>query len=51
VPGGEGGTYKIKCYVPSGPSTIIEVVTGGGASSSDGVTPEADPEADETPGS
>jgi hypothetical protein len=47
VPGGEGGTYKIKCYVPSGPSTIIEVVAGGGASSSEGVTPEPDPEAEE----
>ena len=49
VPGGEGGTYKIKCYVPTGPSTIIEIVAGGGAPSSNGVTPEPDPEADETP--
>lgn len=46
VPGGERGTYKIKCYVPAGPSTIIEIVAGGGAASSDGVTPEPDPEAD-----
>lgn len=28
VPAG-GGTQKIKCYVPAGPSTIIEVVAGG----------------------
>jgi hypothetical protein len=22
----EAGTYKIKCYVPGGPETVIEVV-------------------------
>jgi len=30
VPSG-GGTYKVKCYVPAGPSTIIEVVAGAAA--------------------
>jgi uncharacterized cupredoxin-like copper-binding protein len=28
VPDG-AGTHKVKCYVPAGPSTIIELVTGG----------------------
>ena len=28
VPDGDG-TYKLKCYVPSGPETIIELVVGG----------------------
>jgi len=31
---GEGGVTKIKCYVPGGVSTIIEVHAGGGLSSS-----------------
>ena len=35
VPSGDG-TYKLKCYVPAGPSTIIELVAGTG-----GTTPEA----------
>ena len=30
VPDGEG-TYQLKCYVPSGPTTIIELVAGAGA--------------------
>ena len=30
---GEGGTFKIKCYVPGGTSTIIEVRAGDGAAS------------------
>ena len=42
----DAGTYKIKCYVPSGDSTIIEIVAGGGSSEGEGVTPEADPEPD-----
>ena len=28
----EGGTFKMKCYVPAGPSTIIDVVAGDGTS-------------------
>lgn len=35
----EGGTYKIKCYVPGGVSTIIQVVAGEGQGSS--ATPSA----------
>ena len=36
VPGDANGTYKIKCYVPAGPSTIIDLVAGeGGAGASD----------------
>ena len=31
----DGGTFKIKCYVPGGASTIIEVRAGDGASASD----------------
>lgn len=40
VPGDENRIYKLKCYVPSGPATTIELVAGEGASR---VTPEADP--------
>ncbi|MBI5290050.1 MAG: hypothetical protein HY873_13835 [Chloroflexi bacterium] len=37
VPGDANATYKLKCYVPAGPSTIIELVAGeGGATSTDG---------------
>jgi len=31
----EPGTHKIKCYVPGGPNTIIEVVAGSGAAPTD----------------
>ena len=34
----DGGTFKIKCYVPGGASTIIEVRAGDGASASGGPT-------------
>lgn len=40
---GEGGTFKIKCYVPGGTSTIIEVRAGGGAPASDGAEESASP--------
>lgn len=30
VPDDESGTYKLKCYVPGGTTTIIELVAGGG---------------------
>ena len=33
VPSDENGTYKVKCYVPAGPSTIIELVAGSGGAS------------------
>jgi plastocyanin len=48
VPGDANGTYKLKCYVPSGPSTIIELVAGGGGAG-DSMTPEADPGASPDP--
>jgi uncharacterized cupredoxin-like copper-binding protein len=47
----DGGTYKIKCYVPGGVSTIIEVRAGeGGASSSPAASssPSAQAAADAT---
>lgn len=31
VPDAATGTYKVKCYVPTGPSTIIDLVAGGGS--------------------
>jgi uncharacterized cupredoxin-like copper-binding protein len=37
----EGGTYKIKCYVAGGVSTIIEVRAGEGGSSATGTGPAA----------
>jgi plastocyanin len=40
VPGGDG-TYKLKCYVPAGPSTIIELVAGIGGTAGG---PTAEPE-------
>ncbi len=39
-----GGTFKIKCYVPAGTSTIIEIVAGEGAA------PESTISADDEPG-
>lgn len=38
VPSGDGA-YKLKCYVPAGPSTIIELVAGTGGTGD--TTPEA----------
>jgi uncharacterized cupredoxin-like copper-binding protein len=32
----EGGTFKIKCYIPGGTSTIIEVRAGGGGAQTEG---------------
>ncbi len=43
VPGAASGTYKLKCYVPGGVSTVIELVAGGGGPAA-GATPEADPD-------
>lgn len=41
VPGGVG-THKMKCYVPAGPSTIIELVAGGASTTgSAGAAPSA----------
>jgi uncharacterized cupredoxin-like copper-binding protein len=40
---GEGGTFKIKCYVPGGASTIIEVRAGEGAAASDAPGGSASP--------
>lgn len=48
VPDDENGTYKLKCYVPAGPSTIIELVAGSGSTGSD-VTPKADPDPEADP--
>jgi plastocyanin len=36
VPDAAAGTYKLKCYVPTGPSTIIELVAGAGATPGSG---------------
>lgn len=46
VPSAASGTYKIKCYIPAGIATIIELVAGDGAGSDP--TAEPDPEADAT---
>lgn len=46
VPSGSG-TYKVKCYVPAGVSTIIELVAGAGAAAQTTpvtATPSATPE-------
>jgi uncharacterized cupredoxin-like copper-binding protein len=36
VPDAATATYKLKCYVPTGPSTIIELVAGGGTTPASG---------------
>jgi plastocyanin len=36
VPGAANGTYKLKCYVPAGPTTIIELVAGEGGAVTSG---------------
>jgi uncharacterized cupredoxin-like copper-binding protein len=41
VPDAATGTYKIKCYVPTGPSTIIELIAGGGTTPASGGGTEA----------
>jgi uncharacterized cupredoxin-like copper-binding protein len=44
VPDGEG-THKIKCYVPAGPTTVIELVAGAA-----GAAPPAAPSVDQVAG-
>jgi hypothetical protein len=41
VPDGGAATHRLRCFVPGGAQTIIDVVAGGGAASSSDVTPEA----------
>jgi uncharacterized cupredoxin-like copper-binding protein len=42
VPDGES-THNIKCYVPAGPSTIIELVAGAASATASPATPSVDP--------
>ncbi|TAK53732.1 MAG: lamin tail domain-containing protein, partial [Dehalococcoidia bacterium] len=48
VPSG-AATHKVKCYVPGGPSTIIDLTAGGGSSDA-ARTETGSPEAEETEG-
>jgi uncharacterized cupredoxin-like copper-binding protein/plastocyanin len=43
VPDAATGTYNVKCYVPTGPSTIIKLVAGGGSTPASNGTEEAAP--------